>query len=179
MQFPWLTTGKIRFCDCRRRVRGVRARRSPERGPRNKVLLLEYGGSDRSIFIQMPSALSIPMNMPKYNWFFHTEPEPHLNGRSMHTPRGKVLGGSSSINGLVYIRGNPRDFESWVEQGARGWGYSDVLPYFKRAEKREEGGDRYRGATGRLRTRYGPSAIRCMPPGWRLPRKPVIRTAMM
>jgi choline dehydrogenase len=122
---------------------------------RNKVLLLEYGGSDRSIFIQMPSALSIPMNMPKYNWFFHTEPEPHLNGRSMHTPRGKVLGGSSSINGLVYIRGNPLDFAAWVAQGARGWGYGDVLPYFKRAEKREEGGDRYRGAAGRLRTRYG------------------------
>ncbi len=122
---------------------------------RNTVLLLEYGGSDRSIFIQMPSALSIPMNMPKYNWFFHTEPEPHLNGRSMHTPRGKVLGGSSSINGLVYIRGNPQDFAAWVAQGARGWGYGDVLPYFKRAEKREEGGDRYRGADGRLRTRYG------------------------
>jgi choline dehydrogenase len=121
----------------------------------NKVLLLEYGGSDRSIFIQMPSALSIPMNMPRYNWFFHTEPEPHLNGRSMHTPRGKVLGGSSSINGLVYIRGNPEDFAGWVAQGARGWGYNDVLPYFKRAEKREEGGDRYRGAAGRLRTRYG------------------------
>ena len=122
---------------------------------RNKVLLLEYGGSDRSIFIQMPSALSIPMNMPKYNWFYHTEPEPHLNGRSMHTPRGKVLGGSSSINGLVYIRGNPQDFEGWQSQGARGWGYRDVLPYFKRAEKREEGGDRYRGDAGPLRTRYG------------------------
>src|SRR5450631_2874179 len=123
--------------------------------PGNKVLLLEYGGSDRSIFIQMPSALSIPMNMPKYNWFYHTEPEPHLNGRSMHTPRGKVLGGSSSINGLVYIRGNPEDFEHWQELGARGWGYGDVLPYFKRAEWRDEGGDRYRGAAGPLRTRYG------------------------
>ena len=122
---------------------------------RNKVLLLEYGGSDRSIFIQMPSALSIPMNMPKYNWFYHTEPEPHLNGRSMHTPRGKVLGGSSSINGLVYIRGNPQDFERWQSEGAHGWAYRDVLPYFKRAEKREEGGDRYRGDTGPLRTRYG------------------------
>jgi choline dehydrogenase len=123
--------------------------------PGIKVLLLEYGGSDRSIFIQMPSALSIPMNMPKYNWFYHTEPEPHLNGRRMHTPRGKVLGGSSSINGLVYIRGNPEDFEHWQALGARGWGYGDVLPYFKRAERREEGGDRYRGAAGQLRTRYG------------------------
>ena len=122
---------------------------------RSKVLVLEYGGSDRSIFIQMPSALSIPMNMPKYNWFYHTEPEPHLNGRSMHTPRGKVLGGSSSINGLVYIRGNPQDFEGWQAQGASGWAYRDVLPYFKRAERREEGGDRYRGDRGPLRTCYG------------------------
>ncbi len=122
---------------------------------RNSVLLLEYGGSDRSIFIQMPSALSIPMNMPKYNWFYHTEPEPHLNGRRMHTPRGKVLGGSSSINGLVYIRGNPLDYRGWVAQGAAGWGYADVLPYFRRAERREEGADRYRGDSGPLQTRYG------------------------
>src|SRR6202171_5611275 len=85
------------------------------------VLLLEYGGSDRSVFIQMPAALSIPMNMPKYNWFYHTEPEPHLDGRRMHTPRGKVLGGSSSINGLVYIRGNPQDLERWAQEGAAGW----------------------------------------------------------
>lgn len=120
-----------------------------------RVLLLEYGGSDASIFIQMPSALSIPMNMRKYNWFYHTEPEPHLNGRSMHTPRGKVLGGSSSINGLVYIRGNPQDFERWAHEGASGWSYRDVLPYFRRAETRQEGGDEYRGAAGKLRTRYG------------------------
>jgi len=120
-----------------------------------RVLLLEYGGSDRSVFIQMPSALSIPMNMPKYNWFYHTEPEPHLGGRRMHTPRGKVLGGSSSINGLVYIRGNPQDFERWSQEGAAGWAYRDVLPYFKRAETRQEGGDAYRGGSGRLQTRYG------------------------
>jgi choline dehydrogenase len=120
-----------------------------------RVLLLEYGGSDRSIFIQMPSALSIPMNMPKYNWFYHTEPEPHLDGRRVHTPRGKVLGGSSSINGLVYIRGNPQDFERWASEGAAGWSYRDVLPYFKRAENREEGGDEYRGGMGKLQTRYG------------------------
>jgi choline dehydrogenase len=120
-----------------------------------RVLLLEYGGSDRSIFIQMPSALSIPMNMPKYNWFYHTEPEPHLNGRRMHTPRGKVLGGSSSINGLVYIRGNPHDFDRWAREGAAGWSYADVLPYFKRAEKRAEGGNEYRGGGGKLQTCYG------------------------
>jgi choline dehydrogenase len=122
----------------------------------HSVLLLEYGGSDRSILIQMPAALSIPMNMPRYNWFFHTEPEPHLGGRSLHTPRGKVLGGSSSINGLVYVRGNPLDFERWASEGASGWAYRDVLPYFKRTERREGGGDTYRGGEGKIDTRYGP-----------------------
>ncbi len=122
----------------------------------NRVLVLEYGGSDRSVFIQMPSALSIPMNTRKYNWQYESEPEPHLNGRRMHTPRGKGLGGSSSINGLVYVRGNPLDFELWQDQGAQGWGYANVLPYFKRAERRDEGGDSYRGGDGPLDTRYGP-----------------------
>ena len=122
----------------------------------HSVLLLEYGGSDRSLYIQMPAALSIPMNMPRYNWFFHSEPEPHLGGRRLHTPRGKVLGGSSSINGLVYVRGNPLDFERWAAEGASGWAYRDVLPYFKRTERREKGGDAYRGGEGPVQTRYGP-----------------------
>ena len=122
------------------------------------VLLLEYGGSDRSVFIQMPSALAIPMNMEKYNWYYHAEPEPGLGGRSLHTPRGKVLGGSSSINGLVYIRGNAHDFERWRdESGATGWGYADVLPYFMKAEKRTEGATDYRGGEGKLATSYGPT----------------------
>jgi choline dehydrogenase len=121
----------------------------------HSVLLLEYGGSDRSIYIQMPSALSIPMNMPKYDWRYQTEPEPHLGGRRMHTPRGKVLGGSSSINGLVYVRGNPLDYEHWESQGATGWGYRQLLPYFRRAERRAAGGDEYRGADGKLQTCYG------------------------
>ena len=108
---------------------------------RNRVLVLEYGGSDRSIWIQMPSALSIPMNMARYNWAYETEPEPHLGGRRLHTPRGKVLGGSSSINGLVYIRGHAMDYERWQSHGAQGWAYADVLPYFRRAEARAEGGD--------------------------------------
>ena len=120
------------------------------------VLVLEYGGSDRSVVIQMPSALSIPMNRARYNWQYETEPEPHLGGRRLHTPRGKVIGGSSSINGMVYVRGNPMDFERWQEEGAKGWGYADVLPYFRRAETREEGGDTYRGGEGKLHTRYGP-----------------------
>lgn len=122
---------------------------------RNRVLVLEYGGSDRSIFIQMPSALSIPMNMAKYNWMYESEPEPALKGRRIHCPRGKVLGGSSSINGLVYVRGNPADFDRWEEEGANGWSYSDVLPYFRRAESRRDGGDAYRGSDGPLATRYG------------------------
>ena len=122
---------------------------------RDQVLLLEYGGSDRSVWIQMPSALSIPMNMPKYDWGYYTESEPQLNGRRLHTPRGKVLGGSSSINGMVYVRGNALDFERWEAEGAAGWSYRDVLPYFRRAESRAGGGDDYRGGDGPLATRRG------------------------
>ena len=124
--------------------------------PQTRVLLLEYGGSDASVLIQMPSALSIPMNMPRYNWAYETEPELHLGGRRMHCPRGKVIGGSSSINGLVYVRGNPHDFDRWDSEGARGWAYRDLLPYFRRAEHRAEGGDSYRGDNGPLKTAYGP-----------------------
>ena len=121
----------------------------------NSVLLLETGGSDRSIFIQMPTALSIPMNMKKYNWFFESEPEPYLNNRRMHCPRGKVLGGSSSINGMVYVRGHAKDFDQWEENGAVGWGYRHCLPYFRRAETWKFGGDDYRGDDGPLATNNG------------------------
>ena len=121
----------------------VLASRLTEDG-KSRVLLLEFGGSDRSVLIQMPAALSIPMNMPKYNWGFVTEPEPHLGGRRLVTPRGKVLGGSSSINGMVWVRGNPLDFDGWEKQGAEGWGYRDVLPYFRRAvPAAEPGADRH------------------------------------
>ena len=123
--------------------------------PDTSVLVLEFGGSDRSVVIQMPSAFSIPMNTKKYNWRYETEPEPYLNGRRIHCPRGKVLGGSSSINGLVYIRGHAYDFDEWESLGAQGWGYRNCLPYFKRAESYEEGGDNYRGQTGPLHTTNG------------------------
>lgn len=123
--------------------------------PATSVLVLEFGGSDRSVVIQMPSAFSIPMNTKKYNWRYETEPEPFLNGRRIHCPRGKVLGGSSSINGLVYIRGHAYDFDEWESLGAEGWGYRNCLPYFKRAEHYEEGGDGYRGSTGPLHTTNG------------------------
>src|ERR1700759_3118696 len=116
----------------------VLANRLTEDG-RSRVLVLEFGGSDRSIFIQMPAALSIPMNMKRYNWGYESEPEPSLNGRRLHCPRGKGVGGASSINGLVYVRGNPLDFERWEEAGAKGWGYRHVLPYFRRAEGWGEG----------------------------------------
>jgi choline dehydrogenase len=122
---------------------------------RASVLLLECGGSDRSLYIQMPAALSIPMGSERYDWRYRTEPEPQLGGRRLHTPRGKVLGGSSSINGLVYVRGNALDFEDWEALGAEGWGYRHVLPYFRRAERWAGGGDEYRGSEGPLATCYG------------------------
>jgi choline dehydrogenase len=119
------------------------------------VLVLEYGGSDRSIFIQMPAALSIPMNSKAYNWGYRSEPEPHLGGRRIACPRGKVLGGSSSINGMVYVRGHSLDFERWEAEGAKGWGYRNVLPYFRRAERFQGGADAYRGDAGPLATSHG------------------------
>lgn len=121
----------------------------------HSVLLIETGGSDRSIFIQMPTALSIPMNTTKYAWQFHTEPEPYLDNRVMHCPRGKVLGGSSSINGMVYVRGHAKDFDEWEEHGARDWGYQHCLPYFKKAESWAFGGDAYRGEDGPLAVNNG------------------------
>jgi choline dehydrogenase len=121
----------------------------------SRVLLLETGGSDRSIFIQMPTALSIPMNTQKYAWQFETEPEPYLNERRMHCPRGKVLGGSSSINGMVYVRGHAKDFDEWQDAGAKGWDYAHCLPYFKKAEAWASGEDDYRGGKGPLGVNNG------------------------
>jgi choline dehydrogenase len=123
--------------------------------PTCRVLVIEFGGSDRSLFIQMPTALSIPMNGTKYNWKYMTLPEPGLDGRQVHCPRGKVLGGSSSINGLVYMRGHAQDFDEWESLGARNWGYANCLPYFQRAESWKGGGDAYRGAQGPLSTNAG------------------------
>ncbi|MEH0664535.1 choline dehydrogenase [Vibrio scophthalmi] len=118
----------------------------------HQVLLLEAGGSDKSIFIQMPTALSYPMNSEKYAWQFETTPEHGLDGRQLHCPRGKVLGGSSSINGMVYVRGHACDFDQWQEHGAEGWNYQACLPYFRRAESWQGGADAYRGGDGPLGT---------------------------
>jgi choline dehydrogenase len=117
-------------------------------GGKNRVLVLEYGGTDWGPLIQMPSALSYPMNMKRYDWGFVSEPEPHLNNRRLVTPRGKVIGGSSSINGMVYVRGHAKDYDTWEEMGARGWGYRHVLPYFKRMETSHGGEDGWRGTDG-------------------------------
>ncbi|MBN23672.1 MAG: choline dehydrogenase [Alteromonadaceae bacterium] len=121
----------------------------------NQVLLLETGGSDKNIFIKMPTALSIPMNTEKLAWQFHTEAEPYLDNRKMHCPRGKVLGGSSSINGMVYVRGHAKDFDEWQEHGAQGWDYQSCLPYFQKAESFYLGKDAYRGDKGPLGVNNG------------------------
>ena len=121
----------------------------------NKVLLLETGGSGKSIFIKMPTALSIPMNTDKYAWQFHTQPEPYLDNRKMHCPRGKVLGGSSSINGMVYVRGHAKDFDEWQQHGANGWDYQSCLPYFQKAESFYLGENTYRGGKGPLGVNNG------------------------
>lgn len=126
----------------------------------NKVLVIEFGGSDAGPLIQMPGALSFPMNMARYDWGFKSEPEPHLNNRIMATPRGKVIGGSSSINGMVYVRGHACDFDHWQESGAQGWSYADVLGYFKRMEnwhggKTGEGDASWRGNDGPLHVTRG------------------------
>ncbi len=122
---------------------------------RNQVLLLEYGGSDFGPLIQMPAAFSIPMNMGIYDWGYKTEPEPHLGGRRLATPRGKVIGGSSSINGMVFVRGHPMDYDLWEEAGARGWAFRDVLPYFKRMETAHYGEEGWRGSDGPLHVTRG------------------------
>lgn len=121
------------------------------------VLVIEHGGSDAGPFIQMPGALSYPMNMGIYDWGFRTEPEPHLGGRTLATPRGKVIGGSSSINGMVFVRGHAKDFDHWAESGASGWSYADVLPYFRRMETWHGGeAGEFRGANGPLHVTRGP-----------------------
>ena len=112
------------------------------------VLLIEAGGSDKNIFIKMPTALGIPMNTRKFNWGFKSEPERFLNDRIMNCPRGRVLGGSSSINGMVYVRGNPFDFDEWEMLGANGWNFKNCLPYFKRVENHKIKNSIYTGNEG-------------------------------
>ena len=121
-----------------------------------RIAVIEFGGSDAGPFIQMPAALSYPMNMSAYDWGYRAEPEDGLNGRSLVCPRGKVIGGSSSINGMIYVRGNPMDYDHWRDEGAAGWGYADVLPYFRRMETSHGGEAPWRGTDGPLHVTRGP-----------------------
>lgn len=119
------------------------------------VAVIEYGGTDIGPLIQMPAALSYPMNMPLYDWEYVSEPNVHLGGRKLACPRGKVIGGSSSINGMVYVRGHARDYDTWAELGADGWSYADVLPYFRRMETSHGGEAGWRGDAGPLHVSRG------------------------
>ncbi|MEM9013918.1 MAG: choline dehydrogenase [Pseudomonadota bacterium] len=127
----------------------VLANRLSEDG-KHSVLLLEAGGRNRDILIDMPTALSYPMASKTYNWGYSSDPEPAVNNRRITCPRGKGLGGTSAINGMVYVRGHACDFDEWADAGATGWRYSDCLPYFKRAESWRKGEDTYRGGDGPL-----------------------------
>ena len=126
----------------------------------SSVIVIEHGGTDAGPLIQMPAALSYPMNMSLYDWGYQSEPEPHLGGRRLACPRGKVIGGSSSINGMVYVRGHAGDFDHWAESGAKGWSYADVLPYYLRMENWHDGGHGgdpdWRGNNGPLHVSRGP-----------------------
>lgn len=119
-----------------------------------RILVLEAGGSEKAVIVDMPAALSIPMNTRRFNWGMRTEPEPGLDGREVNLPRGKGLGGSSSINGMCWVRGNPMDYELWEALGAAGWRWSNVLPYFQRLEN-VEGGGPLRGTSGPVHVNRG------------------------
>ena len=119
--------------------------------PDVSVLLLEAGPRDRGWKIHMPAALTYNLGTDRYNWAYWTEPQPHMDGRQLYWPRGRVLGGSSSLNAMVYVRGHALDYDRWAAaDGLADWSYAHVLPYFRRAETRETGADAYRGGDGPL-----------------------------
>jgi choline dehydrogenase len=120
--------------------------------PEHRILVLEAGGPDRFYDwkIQMPAAFAYPLMEQKVNWAYHSEPDPSMDGRRMYCPRGRVVGGSSSINGMAYVRGHARDYDHWAQLGLKGWSYAEILPYFRRAENRDLGPDDYHGGEGPL-----------------------------
>ena len=119
--------------------------------PDVSVCLLEAGDEDRSFWIHLPIGYGKTMWDPAVNWKFQTDPDPHMNGRQVYWPRGKTLGGSSSINGLIYIRGQREDYDQWASLGNTGWSYDEVLPYFIRSECNQRGADAFHGDSGPLR----------------------------
>ena len=127
--------------------------------PKVKVLLLEAGGADKRKEIHIPLAFSKLFKTP-CDWAYYTEPEAALENRSLYWPRGKVLGGSSSMNAMIYIRGHRADYDGWRDLGNPGWGYQDVLPFFKKSENQERGASEYHGASGPLQV----SDLRCVNP---------------
>ncbi|HPU15775.1 MAG TPA: GMC family oxidoreductase N-terminal domain-containing protein, partial [Polymorphobacter sp.] len=123
--------------------------------PKNRVLLLEAGAKDNKMMVNMPGGIATilpPDNKSPLNWGYWTVPQPTMGGRQMYWPRGKVVGGSSSINGMVYIRGHSSDYDRWAQLGLTGWGWADVLPYFRRSEDSERGADEFHGKGGPLHT---------------------------
>ena len=118
--------------------------------PGSSVLVLEAGGPVTGLLSKIPAALDYALHDERFNWFYHTDPEPHMNGRRMYCPRGRVLGGSSTINGMQFVRGNPQDFDNWAAGGLADWSYARCLPYFRKLENFAGGGDDYRGADGPL-----------------------------
>lgn len=128
----------------------VLAARLSENG-KSKVLLLEAGPPDRSPWIHLPLGYSRLFTNPRYNWMHRSEPEPRLNDRPLYQPHGKVLGGSSSINGMMYVRGNPKDFDDWAESGCDGWSYAEVLPFFRKSEDQARGPNAWHGVGGPLK----------------------------
>ena len=120
--------------------------------PNVEVLLIEAGPRDKAMMIHMPAGIPALIGKPNpHNWYYNTEGQQYLNGRSLYWPRGRGWGGSSSINGMIYIRGHARDYDGWRQMGLEGWSFADVLPYFKRAEHNENGGDDFHGGEGPLR----------------------------
>ena len=117
--------------------------------PEIKVLLLEAGGSDRSLYVRMPGGIA-KLDKPRFGWQYETAPQPAMHGRRMYPPRGKLIGGSSSVNAMVYIRGQAADYDHWRQLGNAGWSYDDVLPFFKRAECNERLADAFHGSDGPL-----------------------------
>ena len=114
-------------------------------------MLLEAGGPDRNPWIHIPLGYTKTFTDPRVNWMFESEPEEQLNGRTLYQPRGKVLGGTSSINGMVYMRGTPADYDTWRQRGCEGWDWDSVLPFFRKAEHQERGADEFHGVGGPLR----------------------------
>ncbi|KAJ7389633.1 hypothetical protein OS493_029972 [Desmophyllum pertusum] len=123
--------------------------------PDSRVLLLEAGPQDNSWKIQMPAAMPYNLEDDSHNWCYTSEPQENLQNRTIYHPRGRVLGGSSSINAMLFVRGHACDFDRWDREGATGWSYADCLPYFKKSETYELGANQYRGASGPLRVSRG------------------------